>query len=111
MFGLLATITLEVAPFHVYALLPALLTFFKCVPPQLCQNGDVSVFCSMGETEKSQGGQVRRVGGGGVTVILFLVKNSLGKGNMSWCVVVMQQPVLLSPKFEAKSSHIFMQSL
>jgi hypothetical protein len=32
-----------------------------------------------------------------------------GKGSVRWCVVVMQQPVLLSPKFGAKHSHIFMQ--
>jgi hypothetical protein len=31
-------------------------------------------------------------------------------GRMRWCTVMMQQPVLLSPKFEAKSLHIFMQS-
>jgi hypothetical protein len=33
-----------------------------------------------------------------------------GKGIVRRCVVVMQQPVLLSPKFGAKSSHIFTQS-
>jgi hypothetical protein len=32
------------------------------------------------------------------------------KGHVRWCVVVMQQPVLLSPKFGAKSSHIFTRS-
>jgi hypothetical protein len=38
-------------------------------------------------------------------------QNFLGeKGSVRWCVVVKQQPVLLSPKFGAKSSHIFMQS-
>jgi hypothetical protein len=31
------------------------------------------------------------------------------KESVRWCVVVMQQPVLLSPKFWAKSSHIFTQ--
>jgi hypothetical protein len=31
-------------------------------------------------------------------------------GSVRWCVVIMQQPVLLSPKFEAKSSHILTQS-
>jgi hypothetical protein len=30
------------------------------------------------------------------------------KGNVRQCVIVMQQPVLLSPKFGEKSSHIFM---
>jgi hypothetical protein len=29
--GKLATITLEVVPFHLYALFPALLPFFKCI--------------------------------------------------------------------------------
>jgi hypothetical protein len=44
--------------------------------------------------------------------MLFLVKKKVPgeKGSVKRCVVVMQQPVLLSPKFGAKSSHIFMQS-
>jgi hypothetical protein len=33
-----------------------------------------------------------------------------GKGSVRQCVVIMQQSVLLSPKFEAMSSHIFTQS-
>jgi hypothetical protein len=42
--------------------------------------------------------------------MLFLVKNSLvKKGSVRWYVVMMQQPVLLSPKFREKSSHIFMK--
>jgi hypothetical protein len=32
------------------------------------------------------------------------------KGSVRRCVVMMQQPVPLSPKFGAKSSHIFTQS-
>jgi hypothetical protein len=32
------------------------------------------------------------------------------KGSLRQSVVMMQQPVLLSPKFRAKSSHNFMQS-
>jgi hypothetical protein len=36
-------------------------------------------------------------------------ENSLLKEEMRDGVVVMQQPVLLSPKFGAKSSHIFTQ--
>jgi hypothetical protein len=31
------------------------------------------------------------------------------KGSVKWCVVVMQQPVILLPMFDAKSSHIFTQ--
>jgi hypothetical protein len=48
--------------------------------PKLCQNGGNSVLSSIAETGKRR------------------------------CVVVMQQTVLLSPKFGAKSSHIFTQS-
>jgi hypothetical protein len=33
------------------------------------------------------------------------------EGSVRRCVVMMQHPVLLSPKFGAKSSYIFMQSL
>jgi hypothetical protein len=40
---------------------------------------------------------------------LFRQKSPGGKGSVRRCVVVMQQPVLLSPKFGAKSSHIFTQ--
>jgi hypothetical protein len=53
----------------------------------------------------------RKVGWVGTTVMLFLDKTFLGKkGSVRRCVVVTQQPVLLSPKFGAKSSHIFTQS-
>jgi hypothetical protein len=41
--------------------------------------------------------------------IIFGQKFSGEKGSVRWCVVVMQQSVLLSPKFGAKSSHIFPQ--
>jgi hypothetical protein len=41
--------------------------------------------------------------------MLFLAnKFRSEKGRVRQCVVVMLQPVLLSPKFGAKSSHIFM---
>jgi hypothetical protein len=33
------------------------------------------------------------------------------KGSVRWWVVMLQQPILLSPKFREKSSHICMQSL
>jgi hypothetical protein len=43
--------------------------------------------------------------------MLFLVKKFPGeKGHVRRWVVVMQQPVLLKPKFGAKSSRIFSQS-
>jgi hypothetical protein len=40
----------------------------------------------------------------------FWSKISWWKGSVRRCAVVMQQPVLLSPKFEVKSSHNFTQS-
>jgi hypothetical protein len=39
--------------------------------------------------------------------MLFYKKLPDGKGRVGRCVVVMQQPILLSPKFGTKSSHIF----
>jgi hypothetical protein len=33
----------------------------------------------------------------------ILVKNSLVKKDVRWCAVLMQHPVLLSPKFRVKS--------
>jgi hypothetical protein len=66
--------------------------------PQLCQNGGISFLSPIGETEKSTVGWGRQ----------FSVKNSLvKKKSVRQCVVVMQQLVLLSPKFGAKFSHIF----
>jgi hypothetical protein len=48
---------------------------------------------------------------GGKTVMLFLVKKiPEEKGSVRKCVLIMQQPVLLLPKFGAKSSQIFTQS-
>jgi hypothetical protein len=44
-----------------------------------------------------------------MAVILFFVKEFPGeKGSVRQFVIMMQQPVLLSPKFGAKFSHIFM---
>jgi hypothetical protein len=49
--------------------------------------------------------------GGGTTIMLFLVKKFPGKkGSVRQGFVMMQQPVLLLPKFWARASHIFMQS-
>jgi hypothetical protein len=42
--------------------------------------------------------------------IAFGKKFSGEIGSVSQCVAMMQQPGLLSPKFGAKSSHIFIQS-
>jgi hypothetical protein len=44
----------------------------------------------------------------GATVALFLVKKFPGeKGSMRWCVIMMQQPDILMPKFGVKYLHIF----
>jgi hypothetical protein len=64
---MLTTVTLEVVQFRVYALFPALLSFFKYIlevvsyegvqhrlprSPKVCQNGGLSVLSAIGETEK-----------------------------------------------------------
>jgi hypothetical protein len=43
-------------------------------------------------------------------LFFFGKKFSGGKGSVRQCVAVMQEPVLLSPKFGAKFSQVFMQS-
>jgi hypothetical protein len=43
------------------------------------------------------------------TCVIFGQKFSAEKRSVWWCVVVMQQPVLLSPNFGAKFSHFFAQ--
>jgi hypothetical protein len=42
--------------------------------------------------------------------VVFGQKFPRGKGSVRLCVVLMQQPVLLSTKFGGKSSYIFKQS-
>jgi hypothetical protein len=68
--------------------------------PQLCQNGGLLVLPAIGEQEKS------RVGGGWQSYC-FWSKIPSERGSVREYVVVMQQPVLLSPKFGTKSLHIF----
>jgi hypothetical protein len=55
------------------------------------------------------GKQKSRVGGGRKS-LYFGQKLPGVKGSVRRCIVVMQQPVLFSPKFEVKSLHIFTQS-
>jgi hypothetical protein len=58
-----------------------------------------------------QSGKQRKVWWVGTTVMLFFGKKfPVEKGNVRCWVVVKQQPVLSSPEFGAKSSHIFTQS-
>jgi hypothetical protein len=64
--------------------------------PQLCQNGGLSVVSSIGETEDI------RVGEGGQSCCFWSKIPWLKKkGNVRQCVVVMQRPILLSPKLGA----------
>jgi hypothetical protein len=110
--GLLTTITLEVVAFGAYALLyPGSSVLWGCLtppenlsrPPHLCQNGGLSVLFWIREKERS------RVGGDDSHVVSS--EKSLGeKRSVGRFVVVMQEPVLLSPKLRAKFSHIFAQS-
>jgi hypothetical protein len=61
----------------------------------LYQNGGLSVLSSIGETDKSEVGVGRQS-------YCFSQKLSGEKGSVRRCVVVMQQPVLLSPKVRGK---------
>jgi hypothetical protein len=90
--ALLATITLKVVPFHAYASFLALLPFFK---------GSLEIMFR--ETEKNMMDEA-------MTVIVFGQKCPGEKGSVKHSVILIQQPLLLLPKFGAKSLHIFMQS-
>jgi hypothetical protein len=81
---LLVTITLEVVPFHAYALFPALLSFLNApgsrvlwgcsAPPAILpQSPELYPNCSL-SILSSVGGNREKLGGWGMTVILFLVK-------------------------------------
>jgi hypothetical protein len=53
----------------------------------------------------------KKVGGGGdASHVVFCKKFPVEKRNARRCVVMIKQPVILSPKFGVKSLHIFMQS-
>jgi hypothetical protein len=98
--ALLATITLEVVSFGAFAPFLALL-LFSILPailpssPHLCQNGGISI----GEIEKSHG-QIGRVEWVGDNSHVVLRQKFPGeKGSVRQCVITMQQPVLLSPKY------------
>jgi hypothetical protein len=43
--------------------------------------------------------------GGGDRHIVSVQKFPGENGSVRWCIIIMQQPVVLSPKFMAKSSH------
>jgi hypothetical protein len=110
--GLLSTITLEAVPFCTCSPFPALLPFLKCtLEIVFCEDVQHRLrFClnrlncvKMAASQSYLQSEKQRK-------VVFGQKFPGEKGSVRQCVVMMQQPVLLSPKFEAKSSHIFMQS-
>jgi hypothetical protein len=119
--GLLATVTIEVDPFRAYAPFLELLPFFKCILEAVFCEGvqDRLRFCldrlscvkMMAFQFYLQLGEQRRVGReGNESNFLSGQEFPGGNGSARRCVVVMKQPVFLSPKFATKSSYIFTQS-
>jgi hypothetical protein len=112
----------EAVPFCAHASFQVLLPFFKCILEVfLCEGVQhcllffldhlscvkMAPFNSYLQLEKER--KLRWVGDDSH---VFCKKKIPGeKESVRWCVVVMQHPVLLWPKFGAKSSHIFLQSL
>jgi hypothetical protein len=118
---LLATITLEVVPFRAYAPFPPILPFLNCILEVVfCDDVQHRIrFCpqhlncvNMAAFQfYLQSGKQKKVGGvGDDNHVALGQKFHDEKGCVRRCVVVMQQPVLLSPNFGAKSSQIFTQS-
>jgi hypothetical protein len=111
--GLLATISLKVVPFCVYPLFPVLLPFFKYIPEFVfCEGGLHCLrFCishlscvkmaafrffSITETEVARG-QVRGMDWvGDNSHVASGQKFPSEKESVRQCIVVMQQPVILS---------------
>jgi hypothetical protein len=62
---------------------------------------------SICETEKSDKGKSQV--GGDYSQVVFGQKFPGEKGSVRQCIAMMLQPVILSPKFGVKSSHIFTQ--
>jgi hypothetical protein len=65
-------------------------------------------YLQSGKQGKVTGGEARQLGWvGNDCHVVFGQKFPGGKGSVRRCVVMMQQPVLLSLKLHAESSHIF----
>jgi hypothetical protein len=110
--GPLATSILTVVPFRAYCFL--LNASWKWCSVRVCSTAwDSASITSIVSKWRHfsyhlQSWKLGEVGWVGTTVIMFWVKKfPCENGSVRRCVVVMQQPVLLSPKFGAKSSHIF----
>jgi hypothetical protein len=100
-FGLLATITLKEVLLCAYALFPEI--HLRCCLYHLgCgQMATFQFYLEVGKQRKV--GQV-----GDNSHVVSGQKSTCGKGSVRWCIIMMQEPVLLSG---AESSHIIMQSL
>jgi hypothetical protein len=106
--GLLATITLNAVTFRAYAPFPALMPFLIAswksfsvrVFGTTCLDHLMAVFSSIFNQAN------RKVGWVGDDSHVAFGQKFPGVG---WCIVMMQQMVLLSPKFGSKSSHILTQ--
>jgi hypothetical protein len=117
----LATINLEVVPFRAYATFPALLPFSKCILEvvfcegvqhrlQLCLHYLSCVKMMAFQFYLLSRKQKSKVGGDD-SHIAFGKQFRGAKGSLRLRVVVMEHSFLLSPKFGAKSVHIFTQSV
>jgi hypothetical protein len=122
-FGPIGTIILEVVPFHAYALFPALLPIFLNASWKSCSVRVFSSTCyfalitsvvsndgifDRGKWKNRRGPvQTSRMGGWrDDSHVAFGKKFPDESGCVRWWVLLMQQPVLSSPKFGVKSSHI-----
>jgi hypothetical protein len=81
--------------------------FCECSAPPAILHWNNSVVSNGGKQTKVAGVQVRRVGWVRNDSNIFGKKFPVEKESLRRFVVTMQQPVLLSPKFRAKFSHIF----
>jgi hypothetical protein len=115
--SLLATITLKVVSFRAYAPFPALLPFLKCILDVVFRKGIQHrlrfcldyLYCVKLATFHFylQSGKHKSTVVGNNSHVAFGERFPCGKGSVRLCVVLMHQLVLFSPKFGAKSSHIF----
>jgi hypothetical protein len=118
--GLLTTITLEVVPFHAIAPFSAILALFKCILGVLfCEGVQHRLRFYSITSPLPKWRPFSSIFNRGNRKLGWVEDNSRlisgqkfpgKKGSVRRCVVVMQQPVILSPKFEAKFSHICIQS-
>jgi hypothetical protein len=116
--AILVTINLKVVPLGTYAPFPALLPLLKCIlEVMICEGVQQRLqFCfdHVSCVKRPlfqfylQSEKQRKVGWVEDDSHVVLGKKFPGeKGSVRRCVVMMQQPVIFSPKFGEKSSHVF----